>query len=128
MITEKKCKGPCGDTKSIEEFHWKSKRRGTRQPKCKLCMSEYGKTHYAANSDEYKARANERLKLLRTTNRENVKSHLSSHTCVKCGEGNPKVLTINVNSAEINNLASDALLTKLSESTVLCRNCKVSQD
>lgn len=131
MITEKICKDPNCEIKeaqSIENFHWKSKRKGTRQPKCKTCMSRYGKTHYEANSDDYKARANERLKLLRSTNRENVKTHLSTHPCSKCGNANVKVLSISVTSAEINNMAPEALLAKLAESVVLCRNCKVSQD
>lgn len=128
MVTEKQCKGPCGRTLSVDEFHWKSKRKGTRQPKCKACMSEYGKTHYSTNSDKYKERANSRLQLLRSTNRENVKAYLASHPCSKCGESNPKVLTMNVTSIEINNMASEAFLQKLLGSTVLCHNCKVSQD
>lgn len=128
MLTEKKCKGPCGLTKPIDEFHWKSKRRGTRQARCKECMSDYGHNHYLANSQQYKDRANTRLSALRTQNRQTVKSWISTHPCQKCGEANPKVLTTSINSVEINNLATEDLQAKLSNSTVLCRNCLASQD
>lgn len=128
MLTEKRCKGSCGAVKPIDEFHWKSKRRGTRQARCKDCMSDYGHKHYLANSQEYKDRANTRLKSLREGNRMNVKTWLATHPCQKCGEANPKVLTISVNSTEINNLSAEALTTKLAESTILCRNCQASQD
>lgn len=128
MLTEKKCKGPCGLLKSIDEFHWKSKRRGTRQARCKACMSDYGHKHYVANSQEYKDRANSRLQSLRTDNRNFVKTHLETHPCFKCGEANPKSLSINVTSTEVNNLATSELLAKLESSVVICRNCQASQD
>jgi hypothetical protein len=128
MLTEKKCKGPCGETKDINDFHWKSKRKGTRQARCKLCMSQYGHEHYVANSGEYKDRANSRLRALRTDNRNFVKTHLETNPCSKCGEANPKVLSVNVTSAEINNLATSDLLAKLEQSTVLCRNCQAGAE
>lgn len=128
MITEKQCKGPCGQVKSIDEFHWKSKRRGTRQARCKSCMSDYGHQHYVANAQEYKDRANNRLKSLRTENRELVKTHLLTHPCQKCGETNVKALDVSVTSNEINNLGTEALTERLSVASVLCKNCQVSQD
>lgn len=124
MLTEKRCKGSCGQTKQIDEYHWKSKRRGTRQARCKDCMSQYGKQHYLANSDVYKDRANTRLKALRAQNRLSVKQYMSSIGCSKCEETNPKVLTTTVTSIEINNLSNEDLLAKLAQSPVLCRNCK----
>jgi len=128
MLVEKRCKGPCGKLKSIDEFHWKSKRRGTRQARCKTCMSEYGHQHYIANSQEYKDRANNRLKALRAENKELVKTHLLTHPCSKCGEANSKVLDVNITSIEINNLASSDLTARLQLSTVLCKNCQASEN
>lgn len=126
MLTEKTCKGPCGKLLSIDEYHWKSKRRGTRQARCKECMSAYGHSHYVENSQEYKDRANNRLKTLRANNRELVKNHLLTHPCSKCGEPNSKVLALNVVSNDINNLATPDLQEKLYQSTVLCRNCEAA--
>lgn len=128
MLTVKTCKGTCGQTKPVDEFHWKSKRKGTRQSRCKDCASTYGKTHYIANSQLYKDRANSRLKTLRSENREFVKTHLSSHPCSKCGEANIKSLTLNINSIDINNLATSELLSRLETAVVLCRNCIAAQD
>jgi len=128
MLTEKCCKGPCGQKLSIDQFHWKSKRKGTRQARCKTCMSEYGHQHYVANSQQYKDRANTRLKTLRAENRNLRKQHLSSNPCLKCGETNPKVLDVNITSAEINNLSVEAFATRLSNSVVLCKNCQASRD
>lgn len=128
MITEKTCKGPCGRKLDIDEFHWKSKRRGTRQPKCKDCMKTYSAEHYKSHSQEYKDRANNRLKSLRTENRALVQSWISSHPCQKCGETNSKVLSVNIGSIEINNKSTSDLQTLLDQSAVLCRNCQASQD
>ncbi len=128
MLTEKRCKGTCGLVKPVDEFHWKSKRRGTRQARCKVCMSEYGHKHYLDNAQEYKDRANSRLKTLRAENHQALKTHLSTHPCTKCGEANPKVLAPPVNSIEINNLSTIALSEKLASTDVFCRNCLASQD
>jgi hypothetical protein len=126
MLTEKTC-SQCKDKKDIDQFHWKSKRRGTRQARCISCTSTYGHSHYLTHSQEYKDRANNRLKELRNTNRANVKSWLSSHPC-NCGQSNPKVLIISVNSNQINNLSPEDLSVELEKSVVMCRNCKASQD
>jgi hypothetical protein len=127
MLTEKRCK-KCNIVKEITEFHWKSKRRGTRQINCIACTREYGHTHYLANSQEYKDRANTRLKALRTENRDLLKTYISTHPCSKCGETNYKVLSTNLNSNEINNLATPELQAKLQVCTILCRNCEANQD
>ena len=131
-IRTKTCKNPECDLKGqpqpIDNFHWKSKRRGTRQSHCKVCMSKYGHQHYVANSDQYKERANNRLKTLRATNRELVKNWISSHPCQKCQEANPKKLVVSVNSNEINNMSTEDLTAKLVNSMILCRNCQVLQD
>jgi hypothetical protein len=128
MLTSKTCKGPCGRKLDIDQFHWKSKRRGTRQARCKDCMSAYGKTHYQQNSQEYKDRANNRLRALRTENRSLVQNWIVAHPCSKCGETNIKVLDTTVNSNEINNLATTELQARLEQSEVLCRNCAASKD
>jgi hypothetical protein len=128
MLTHKICKGPCKRDLDIDQYHWKSKRRGTRQARCKDCMSDYGHVHYLANSQEYKDRANTRLQALRAENRDLIKSHLLANPCSKCGETNHKVLATNLNSNEINNLATPDLQVRLSECRVLCRNCEASQD
>jgi len=91
-------------------------------------MRDYGHSHYVANADQYKERANLRLSSLRTENRKLVKDYLLTNPCGKCQESNPKVLTISVTSAEINNLATPALQARLAVSSVLCRNCQASQD
>lgn len=128
MLTEKKCKGPCGRTLPVDDFHWKSKRKGTRQARCKSCMSDYGHQHYVANSDKYKERANSRLQALRATNRESVDNHLKTHPCQGCGETNFKVLQTSLTSIEINNLSPEALNAKLAESTVKCLNCLAAEE
>lgn len=128
MLTHKRCKGPCGLDKEIDNYHWKSKRRGTRQARCKDCMSAYGRLHYLANSDLYKDRANTRLTALRAQNRVSVKTYLSSVGCSRCEETNPRVLTTTVTSTEINNLSNEDLMVKLKESVVLCRNCKAKNN
>lgn len=127
MITEKKCKGPCGLTKSVDEFHWKSKRKGTRQTRCKECMSQYGHSHYVANSQQYKDRANTRLTQLRADNRLAVETWLTTNPCSKCGESNSKVLSTSLTSQEINNLSQTDLTAKLQASIILCRNCEAAE-
>lgn len=120
----KRCKGVCKRMRPLTEFHYKSKRRGTRQARCKECMSSYGKEHYIANTEDYKERANSRLKALRTTNRQLVKEHLATSSCSKCGNTNIPDLTISVKAVQINNLATENLIPLLAQSVCICRSCK----
>ena len=124
MLVHKRCVGPCGRDLEIDQFHWKSKRKGTRQARCKDCMSDYGHTHYLANSTQYKNRANTRLRALRAANRELMNSYYLTHSCVRCGETNPKVLGSSIDSNDTNNLATADLLAKLSLCRILCKNCE----
>lgn len=49
----KTCKGPCGETKTLDQFHLK---RNKPQAQCKVCRAAYMAKHYLANLEREKAK------------------------------------------------------------------------
>jgi hypothetical protein len=56
-VTEKQCKGPCGETKPLEQFH-KSGANG-RQRRCKACSAAWSAANYQKNKEKIKAQKRE---------------------------------------------------------------------
>lgn len=54
MKTCRKCK----KSKPLEEFHKRKSAKDGLLGNCKSCQSEYTKSHYSANKDYYKSKAN----------------------------------------------------------------------
>lgn len=42
----------CNETKSLDNFAWKSKAKGQKQSKCKSCYREYNRKYYHAGEKE----------------------------------------------------------------------------
>jgi hypothetical protein len=47
----KKCRGTCGEIKSLDEFHNKSDAKDGKYPICKVCKSAYSKAYRVANCE-----------------------------------------------------------------------------
>lgn len=73
-MNTKTCKA-CGEDKPTSEFHRKAPARDGLQPKCKTCVSEYGKAWYKAN----RADRLEKAKAWERDNRDRVEENLSSY-------------------------------------------------
>jgi hypothetical protein len=79
----------CTKSKHEDEF---SKKRGGKQPYCKLCQSETQKVYYRANQKAQVARCNKRRDEQVKQNQQRVIQYLLKHPCVDCGETDIVVL------------------------------------
>ncbi len=121
----------CSQDKPEEDFSWKNKAIGKRQNTCKVCHSDYVRSHYNANKDVYVQRATASGRQYRKRNAEYVKNIKETASCVECGESHPAVLDFHHVDAvekdfEISRIGSnslDSLIAELEKCIILCSNC-----
>src|SRR6267143_4455890 len=66
-------------------FSLKHRDRGTRQSRCRVCMSELARMYYLRDPAPYKARAAANNKLAVARNRERFREYMRNATCMDCG-------------------------------------------
>ena len=104
----------CGKKLPIEDFNWRSKKKGTRRSECKTCHTDYMKEAYK--------------------NKKKTVSEIKKNLkCAKCGEEREYCLDfhhINPNEKEntisrmtSNNYRVDSVLNEIKKCIVLCSNC-----
>jgi len=74
----------CKRVKSLAEFSWRNKKKGTKHPWCKECFKEYDRKR--AQTTKYKTDKRKRHQKLRKDNRKFIFEYLSNKKCVDCGE------------------------------------------
>jgi hypothetical protein len=82
----------CHKKKPEEEFNWRNKAKGKRNPTCRECMRLYIREHYKSNTRYYVEKAHRRNRLYRQETHRRVFEYLSAHPCLDCGESDPIVL------------------------------------
>lgn len=82
----------CNKKKSIEDFPFSNKQKGTRQPYCKICCRANSKADYKKSRQSYLRRSAARKEKLRPLARQKVRDYLRKHPCIDCGESDPIVL------------------------------------
>jgi hypothetical protein len=113
----KKCV-TCGQYKQDDEFNFKVRLSGLRQPWCRDCQHGHQRTWYEKHTEQEKER-------------EYVYQYLSTHPCVKCGEIDPVVLEFdhirgkaaNVGTLITSGCSLERLKLEISLCQVLCSNC-----
>lgn len=78
----------CNVEKPLDDFHWRSKAKGTKQAQCKPCKNGYHLNHIKV----YRERSRQRNKAWRTEFREYLCGFLSENPCIDCGESDIRVL------------------------------------
>lgn len=116
----------CGLTYPVDHF-------ASRNPRCRLCRSAYGKDHYRRNVDYYKAKARRRQKEVVNDNKEWLLKYLLEHPCIDCGETDPLVLEFDHRDASTKIAAVSALARsgyslsavqrEVDQCDVRCANC-----
>lgn len=81
----------CRTEKSLTDFNWRSRARGTTQSWCKACHGSHAHDYYH-NTPGRKASLRRRSKRIRAENRQKVFDFLRANPCVDCGEPDPVVL------------------------------------
>ncbi len=122
----------CAEEKSVEDFAWKSKTKGTRQSTCKECAKRYSQQHYLDNTEKYKAKAGNSTPAIRARNKAWLKNYLLNHPC-ECGESDIEVLqfdhNIPLDSFKARRVTTylggsiEALEREVATCTVRCANC-----
>ena len=129
-FTESKMKtcGRCMKSKQEDEF---SKKRGGKQPYCKLCQSEYQKEYYRNNHAAQIARCGKRRDEQEIRNQQGVIDYLKTHPCVDCGETDIVVLQFDhvrgIKKKELCTMVSsgsswETLLKEIAKCDVRCAN------
>ena len=90
-MTEKKCT-KCKKNKSLDEFNFSDKTKGTKQAKCRVCTNKISRNHYEANKEIYKKRALKFNKEVAEENLRHMYEYLLQNPCVDCSCGDPIVL------------------------------------
>lgn len=122
----------CQEPKSLEDFAWKIKSKGTKASWCRSCQAKAAKQHYennkalrrsqiAANKPKYVGR-----------NREFIKEYLLANPCVDCGQTDIRVLQFDhiiMVRGKGNRVSSyigsslEKLKAEISKCEVRCANC-----
>lgn len=129
MLTKtcSKCKEP----KSIDEFYFRNKTKGTRNHYCIPCLKGYKDAHYRNNVNSYKTRCGARRDRIRKENKRRIFNYLVTHPCVDCGETSPVVLdfdhknpkTKTGNVTRMLTLSWNSIALEISKCEIRCSNC-----
>ena len=121
----------CGLPKEEEEFNWRYKALGIRQPSCRECQHGHQARFYQNHQDEEKERTRRRRVNAREEARAFVYQYKITHPCVVCDETDPVVLDfdhIRGKGATINQLVNEGasierIIIEIALCQVLCSNC-----
>lgn len=124
----KKCIS-CEQEKELSEFGWKSKEKGTLQPRCKSCYNEYNRQYYNTTDRQKQVkRVVERSKKLA----EMFQQWKAHQQCAVCGEADTECLDLHHRDpsekegtlGRLNSFGSwEAIEAEVAKCTVLCANC-----
>lgn len=74
----------CGTYQPLMEFHWRNRRRGTRQSICRACRKEVSRDWYMRLGDDQRARVKVLKDAARARNAKLVNG-LKDNPCTDCG-------------------------------------------
>lgn len=123
----------CKKRKPFEEFNWRNKEKGIRNPTCRECSRLYIRTHYRNNTTYYLEKARRRNKVYSEECHRKVFEYFRAHPCVDCGESDPVVLEFDHSNpktkvAAISEMISrqmswGTILAEIEKCEVRCANC-----
>jgi len=128
----KHCPG-CQTPKPEEEFHFKSKVKGTRQSRCKPCQRKAQRESYRRSPGPAKERSRKRRKRLKEEHRRYLRELRSSTPCMDCKQKYHWVAMQfdHVRGTKVANIADlvsagrdrSTLLRELQKCELVCANC-----
>jgi hypothetical protein len=120
----------CNEEKSVTEFSWRNKEKGTRTTRCKQCHRDYSNTHYKDNTNDYKKRSREARPEQRRKIKEYMIQYLREHPCVDCGETDIEVLEfdhiimVGSKARRVTQCTSiSSLIDEIAKCEIRCANC-----
>jgi hypothetical protein len=131
---KKKCPS-CLKTKDIDQFSFRNKAQGLRQPKCKTCCNSYQKDWYKRNAENHKVNVRKNKRKYVNQNRRHILKHLQENPCIDCGEDNIIVLDFdhidpstkrkNVTTLVNEGYSLDRVISEMLLCVVRCKKCHV---
>jgi hypothetical protein len=122
----------CGEEKPLNEFNWRYKSLGIRQPCCRECQKAQKNEWYARNQPSERERLRKQKADNTAASRAYIWDYLLNHPCVDCGESDPRVLEFDhvrgekrapVSTMVRNNSSPLAIQDEISKCEVRCSNC-----
>lgn len=124
----KEC-GKCNESKSLDEFAWRSIAKGTKNWACKECQAKMRKENYEKNKERELARAKTR----RQSIVDKIWKWKCDHRCVDCKFDNPKALqfdhlpefekSFDISKAPELGYSWNKILAEINKCEVVCANC-----
>ncbi len=122
--------GVCGESKPMEAFAWRRRKKVQRDSMCRECRRAYGRKHYEANRERYIQNAAALRRKNRVERTAYLIEYFESHSCVVCGESDPVVLEFDhLRDKEFDvcqGLAErswQSVLNEIAKCDVVCANC-----
>ncbi len=81
--------GRCGQSKSVDEFAWRTQAKGQRDNYSRPCRADYKQEHYANNRARYVEQAGRRRQLMLLQRTILLVAFSRSHPCAEGGETDP---------------------------------------
>lgn len=135
MAETQVCTG-CGIAHPLDQFSWRSKKRGVRHTICKACHAVYRRQHYEANRARYIEKAKRWNRAHKGERHAEIRrfilGYLLEHPCVDCGEADPVVLEFDhvrgKKRAPISHMVRatvgiEAIKREIAKCDVRCANC-----
>jgi hypothetical protein len=120
----------CGESKPVEDFSWRRKKKGQRDTFCRPCRSEYGREHYEAHRQRYIDQAAVSKRKLMLARTKFLIKFFETNPCADCGEADPIVLEfdhLRDKSFDIGPALSrrswQSILAEMRKCEVVCANC-----
>jgi Zn finger protein HypA/HybF involved in hydrogenase expression len=121
----------CGETKSLDDFPFRSQARQTRRWICLACQREYARAWYERNRERHTARVAANNARYRAEARAQIRLARANVSCIDCGETNPLVLDFDhlrdkksdLNSLGTAGASAETIDAELAKCVVRCVNC-----
>lgn len=120
----------CKESKSLDDFSWRVKAKGTKHSYCKPCRKSKDAEIYE-NNTERRASVRETQRELTVRNKAYIRDYLTSHPCVDCGMDDIRVLDFDhlrdkescVSTLATSSYSIERIQQEIDKCEVRCANC-----
>jgi hypothetical protein len=124
----------CGLEKDEEEFNWRYKVLGIRNPACRDCQHAFNKDYYEGDAKErHLQQVKERTEAAREAARDYVYQYLLLHPCEHCGEADIRALEFHHRDGSTKEMTITRMVSggwsikriqsEIAKCSVLCASC-----
>lgn len=123
----------CGFPKDEDDFHFRNKAKGTRQPYCKECKKGFSKAWYTSHKADHKKVVQRNNRRYQQETRKII-DKIKDKPCADCGHRFPSVVMdfdhvdptsklFSIANRMARTVSLEVLLAEISKCEVVCANC-----